>query len=92
MPVDHEPWGSPAPAYQESVLDHWRSPDDEVSDWQAAWEGGQGEPDPRIGRPKRTGSLFALLLAVVAVAATRPWSPSRSCWCGAGSHAPPTGP
>ena len=72
MPVDHEPWGSPAPAYQESVLDHWRSPDDEVSDWQAAWEGGQGEPDPRIGRPKRTGSLFALLLAVVAVAATRP--------------------
>src|SRR6476619_1440184 len=70
MPVDHEPWGASAPAYQESVLDHWRSPDDEVSDWQAAWEGGQGEPDPRIGRPQRTGSLFALLLAVVAVAAT----------------------
>lgn len=72
MPVDHEPWATPAPAYQESVLDHWRSPDDDVSDWQAAWEGGQGEPDPRIGRPKRTGSLFALLLAVVALAAARP--------------------
>lgn len=45
---------------------------DEVSDWQAAWEGGPGEPDPRIGRPTRTGTLLALLVALVAAVATFP--------------------
>jgi serine/threonine protein kinase len=38
----------------------------EPSDWEAAWEGGPGEPDPRIGRPNRTGTLLALMLALVA--------------------------
>jgi hypothetical protein len=45
---------------------------DEVSDWQAAWQGGPGEPDPRIGRPTRTGTLVALLVALVAAVATFP--------------------
>jgi serine/threonine protein kinase len=45
---------------------------EEVSDWQAAWEGGPGEPDPRIGRPQRTGTLLALLAALVAAVATFP--------------------
>jgi hypothetical protein len=50
----------------------WERPDDEVSDWQAAWEGGPGEPDPRIGRPNRTGTLLALMLALVAGVAAFP--------------------
>jgi serine/threonine protein kinase len=46
--------------------------DPEVSDWQAAWEGGPGEPDPRIARPQRTGTLLAMLVAVVAATAAFP--------------------
>jgi hypothetical protein len=56
------------------VLSHWDpdEPSDEVSDWQAAWEADPGEPDPRIGRPQRTGTLVVLLLVVAALAATLP--------------------
>lgn len=50
----------------------WDEPDGEVSEWQAAWEAEAGQPDPRIGRPARTGTLFALLAAVVAGAAGFP--------------------
>ena len=46
--------------------------DEEVSDWQAAWEGEPGEPDPRIGRAQRTGSLLAVLALFVAAAAAFP--------------------
>ncbi|GAB3442524.1 hypothetical protein GCM10027517_19720 [Phycicoccus ginsengisoli] len=45
---------------------------EEVSDWQAAWQGGPGEPDPRIDRPQRTGTLVAMLVAVVALTAAFP--------------------
>ena len=79
LPVDHEPWQRPAPPppppdddRDSSVLAHWDPPADDVSDWQAAWEADPGEPDPRIGRPNRSGTLLALLLAVVAVAANWP--------------------
>jgi hypothetical protein len=56
----------------EPELVPWEEPDEEVSDWQAAWETGAGEPDPRIGRDMRTGTLLVLLLAVVAAAANFP--------------------
>jgi len=84
-PVSATP-GAPAeralqPAYQ-PVPAQWAPPpgdlvpwdDDgaEVSEWQEAWEGQAGEPDPRIGRPQRTGTLLALLAALVAAAATFP--------------------
>ena len=42
------------------------------SDWQAAWEGGAGQPDPRIGRPSRVGTLLALMVGVLGVAAIWP--------------------
>ena len=42
------------------------------SDWQAAWEGGPGQPDPRIGRPSRAGTLLALMVGVLGVAAVWP--------------------
>lgn len=58
-----EPVWSPDP---EGELVPWDEPEGEVSEWQAAWEGGAGQPDPRIGRPTRTGTLLALLAAVVA--------------------------
>ena len=77
LPVDHEPWAVARPGRpRRACSTPGTQPDDEVSDWQAAWEGGPGEPDPRIGRPKRTGTPLALLLAlVVAVAA----DPARGC-------------
>ncbi|MEO6144015.1 MAG: serine/threonine-protein kinase [Dermatophilaceae bacterium] len=42
------------------------------SDWQAAWEGGPGQPDPRIGRPSRVGTLLALMVGVLGVVAVWP--------------------
>lgn len=73
LPVDHEPYGRAAPRGDDSVLSHWDpEPADDVSDWQAAWEAYPGEPDPRIGRPQRAGTLLALLLVVAAVTATWP--------------------
>ncbi|WP_195908152.1 serine/threonine-protein kinase [Nostocoides sp. HKS02] len=61
-----------APAPPEDDVLPWDAPEEEVSDWQAAWEGGPGEPDPRIGRPNRTGTLIALMLALVAGVAAFP--------------------
>jgi hypothetical protein len=75
LPLDDEPWDRPEPVDEDdSVLARWDrdEPADEVSDWQAAWDADPGEPDPRIGRPQRTGTLVALLLAVAAVTATWP--------------------
>jgi serine/threonine protein kinase len=67
LPV--EPVWVPEP---EDDLVPWDEPEGEVSEWQAAWEGDAGEPDPRIGRPARTGTLLALLAVVVAGAAGFP--------------------
>ena len=72
LPAGAEPWAEEAPAYEEpDLLDQWGD-QAEVSDWQAAWEGGSGEPDPRIGRPHRTGTLAALLVVLVGLAASLP--------------------
>src|SRR5690349_16840206 len=57
-----EPHWAPEPAGE---LVPWDQQDGEVSEWQAAWEGGPGQPDPRIGRPARTGTLLALAAALV---------------------------
>jgi len=58
--------GQGEPAWEEE-------PDDlEQSDWQAAWDADPTEPDPRINRPKRTGTLLALAAAFTATAATWP--------------------
>jgi predicted Ser/Thr protein kinase len=46
--------------------------DEERSDWQAAWDADPQEPDPRINRPRRTGTLLALAAAFAATAATWP--------------------
>ena len=68
LPPDPEPWTPP----DSGPLAAWDEPADDVSDWQAAWEGQPGEPDPRIGRPQRSGTLLALLFAIVALAANWP--------------------
>jgi serine/threonine protein kinase len=44
----------------------------EESDWQAAWEAGPSDPDPRIGRPMRTGTLAGLAAAFAGAAAHWP--------------------
>jgi hypothetical protein len=66
--AEPQPWSDPGA----EMLPWDGEDDDQVSDWQAAWEGGPGEPDPRIGRPQRTGTLLALLAAVVAGMAAFP--------------------
>jgi serine/threonine protein kinase len=51
----------------------WDEEDDlEQSDWQAAWDADPTGPDPRIHRPKRTGTLLALAAVFTATAATWP--------------------
>ncbi len=79
-PLREHAWGAPAPAQPE-----WPAPDGrpygeadesdsetDESDWQAAWDADPDEPDPRIGRALRTGTLLALGAALTATAATWP--------------------
>jgi hypothetical protein len=76
LPPDVEPWGHQAPVEPAG----WDAPagwdgqgdGEDASDWQAAWQAGPGEPDPRISRPQRSGTLVALLAAVVAGVASWP--------------------
>jgi hypothetical protein len=75
LPVDRDDWAdqyADAGTEQGNDLVPFDLDDDEVSDWQAAWEGEPGEPDPRIGRAQRTGSLLALLALFVAAATSFP--------------------
>ena len=66
-------WNGDAPAAWDDAPAAWHPPvDDEESDWQAAWEADPGQPDPRIGRPMRTGTLAALVVATAAAAALWP--------------------
>jgi len=58
-------------AEQDQLADGESDPAQE-SDWQAAWEGGPGQPDPRIGRPSRVGTLLALMVGVLGVVAVWP--------------------
>lgn len=80
MPAD-DTWADGVPVVWERQRDDvWgdgapgaRDPEqDEESDWQAAWEADPGQPDPRIGRPMRTGTLAALVIAAAAAAALWP--------------------
>ena len=59
-------------AQERDRLEDGESDPEQESDWQAAWEGGPGQPDPRIGRPSRIGTLLALVVGVLGVAAVRP--------------------
>ena len=63
---------SPLPADDEDVDWYEEGADDNQSDWQAAWEADPDEPDPRINRANRTGTLLALAAAFCATAATWP--------------------
>jgi serine/threonine protein kinase len=74
LPPDREEWDRPyagAPGRGDDLVP-FDLDDEEVSDWQAAWEGEPGEPDPRIGRAQRTGSLLAMLALFVAAATSFP--------------------
>jgi len=46
--------------------------DEDDSDWEAAWQAAPGQPDPRIGRPMRSGTLAVVLAVVVALSASAP--------------------
>lgn len=46
--------------------------DADEADWPAAWDAGSGQPDPRIGRPMRAGTLAALGAAFAGAAANWP--------------------
>jgi serine/threonine protein kinase len=59
-------------ASEQDGLDEGELDPSEESDWQAAWEHGPGQPDPRIGRATRIGTLLALMVGVLGVAAVRP--------------------
>ena len=63
---------SPLPADDQDVAWYEEGGDDDQSDWQAAWEADPDEPDPRINRANRTGTLLALAAAFCATAATWP--------------------
>jgi hypothetical protein len=74
-----EPWppqqGFPEQDWPYQDWPEQHSPDQDVpeeSDWQAAWDSEPGQPDPRIGRPSRVGTLLALTVAVLGVAAVWP--------------------
>ena len=84
VPLAFPPRPGPAPSATQA-LDPWpfvNEPDpptvdeepeaEQETDWQAAWEGEPGEPDPRIGRPSRIGTLLALIVGVLATAAVWP--------------------
>ena len=64
--MDADPW--PAQRTPSQDLD----PDGEEPDWEAARHGGPGQPDPRIGRSPRSGTLLAITTALVGLAAVWP--------------------
>lgn len=67
------PWDGAPAAWDDAAPAAWGEPaPDDESDWQAAWESDPGQPDPRIGRPMRTGTLAALVAATTAAAALWP--------------------
>jgi hypothetical protein len=71
-PVPRRP-GPTSPLPTDDDLLPWDENDDpEASDGEAAWEADPDEPDPRINRANRTGTLLALAAAFTATAATWP--------------------
>jgi serine/threonine protein kinase len=65
---------SPLPTDDDLLWDEEDDPQqsDWQSDWEAAWDADPDEPDPRIHRANRTGTLLALAAAFTATAATWP--------------------
>ena len=80
QPLDQRPTRT-----QEQEPPEYAEPDPGDSDWQAEWEGGPGQPDPRIGRSSRVGTLLALMVGVLGVAAVWPAVAAGLvalwCWC-----------
>ena len=50
----------------------WDTSEGHETDWPDGWDTGPGEPDPRIGRPMRAGTLVALGAAFAGAAANWP--------------------
>ena len=66
LPVDPDPTPAQPTPFQDV------DPDGDEPDWEAARHGGPGQPDPRIGRSPRSGTLLAITTALVALAAVWP--------------------
>jgi serine/threonine protein kinase len=66
LPVDHDPW--PGQSDRPVTPD----PDGEAPDRDGARDDGPGQPDPRIGRSARSGTLLAITTALVGLAAVWP--------------------
>ena len=49
-----------------------QSDPEQDSDWWAGWQTEPGQPDPRIGRPARIGTLLALMVGALGTAAVWP--------------------
>lgn len=56
----------------QAEAEQWDPQQEQEQDWQGAPEGGPGQPDPRIGRPFRVGTLLALMVGLLGVAAVWP--------------------
>jgi serine/threonine protein kinase len=63
---------SPLPTDDDDLIPWEEGDDPDQSDWEAAWEADPDEPDPRINRANRAGTLLALATAFTATAATWP--------------------
>ena len=70
-PAQGQDW-SAAREQRWPAQDEQARPAEEESDWQAAWESGAGQPDPRIARAPRTGTLLAGMAVLVALGAVVP--------------------
>jgi len=70
--LDDELWGLQQDQDDEQDQDQDEQ-DWQEQDWQEDLAGGPGQPDPRIGRPARIGTLLALMAGVLGVAAVWPF-------------------
>ncbi|MHB8187272.1 MAG: protein kinase domain-containing protein [Dermatophilaceae bacterium] len=62
----------PSPPLEDELWDREPEQDWQEPEWREDLEGGPGQPDPRIGRPSRVGTLLALMVGVLGVAAVWP--------------------
>src|SRR5665647_2801680 len=69
-PLDDELWDLRQD--QDTDEDQGGEQDWEAHDWEEDLDVGPGQPDPRIGRPARIGTLLALMAGVLGVAAVWP--------------------
>jgi len=71
-PLDDELWDLRQDQDDEHDQDQGQGQDWEEQDWEEDLDVGPGQPDPRIGRPARIGTLLALMVGVLGVAAVWP--------------------